>query len=570
MPKHQLFTLFISLIFGVCRGQNQVPPEPPIPFEKFKKLSFKPPAPDIWAVLKIPFLDGERYGLSDAEGQILIEPQFEDIEWLNWDLPIFKAKKMGKWAFFDFNGQQALPFSSNASHELLIYFERKGYRFDEDGNHIEQLISKIKDPRPATYSDPSGATKSAHRFYFLKPETHKPYRSWFVPDHLFFIRATRNQWMMSGFTSDYQYENLKVMDEKGRFGLLDRDGNLLQPPVRNCATLGSNEKILILDEHDRIALRDARRGWQTDFLFNNVETTPVPGLFLGEFYEKGQPTLLYQIDSSGKVMPIEGMTKMEWLENLPKKMRKNDRFQIVWDTSRAVLNDLQTGKEIFRIAHGRIAWAGSGFFDVEKNKKHGWLDSTGRLLLPIEFDQFIGIWPDRRLIAIKNGLTGLYDRDSGTELIAAQFPYLARRAPTYGRGPGFQIRSGKDWICATRNLEVVGQGGPNTAIKKSDYHLPETAPVEARNDFDKAILPEIFTSVVPIVGPKWLHLFRSDGPYITSLETDAASVAPVFFSRYEHLLDEGNAFFTSFAMVQPAWPAKPYFVRMTDGKIFKN
>lgn len=576
--KLQIFTLFAALILANCQGQNPKPIDPPLPLEKFKKLAFEPPAPDILAALKIPFLDGEKYGFADAEGKILLEPQFDEIEWPEWDLPVFKAKKGKNWAFYDFNGRQALSFSANDRHGLAVGFERKGFRFDENGNHIELLISKIFGLDKSTFSDPSGATKSAKQYYFLKPKTRQPFRSWFVPDHQHFIQTTRDRWVPHIFTSDFHLENLKVMDEKGRFGLLDRDGNLLQTPVRNCATIGSEEKILILDDRDRVALRDAERGWQTDFLFSTVESTPIKGLFLGKILENGQPTRLFSIDSMGRVAPIEGQSELEWLEKLPKNLfRKSsgmaplsNQFQILTDTAASVLMDTRMKKELLRIAHGRIEWAGGGLFQVKKDKKKGWADSTGRLLLPIEFDQLVSIWPDRRLIGIKNGLHGLFDADSGRELLPPEFPYLARITRTFGRGSGFSIRSGKDWIFATKNLEIVGQEGPNAPIKLSDFQLPENVPTAARADFEKAVLPEIFNSIIPIKGPNWLHLFRSDGQHIVSIEMGAGTVEPVFFHRNEHLLDEANEFYTGFAKVGPTWPAKPFFVRLSDGKVFKK
>lgn len=564
------YTLLLLLLSVACSGQLQRPPDVPLPLERFKMLSYEPPAPADWAALKIPFLDGDKYGLADAEGNILVEPQFEDVEWLEWDLPIFAAKKGEVWAFYGLDGRQALPFSSDAPHELAINKERKGFRFDERGVHIEQLITRIKDPQMRRFTDPSGASKSASVYYFINPNTRKPYRGWFVPDHHYYIISTRDRWVPSIFTSDFQGENLKVMDENGRFAILDRNGNLIQPPVRNCATIGSPEKILILDDQDRIALRDVKRGWQTDFMFHNVETTPEQGLFLGKILEKGQQARLFSIDSMGRVTPFEGMSERDWLEKVPKSSKKPQRYQISWDTARAVLTDLQTGNELFYIAHGSIGNAGSGFFEVEKDKKHGWIDSTGRLLMPVEFDQLIGIWQDRRMVGIKNGLAGYFDMETGREILPVQFPKLNRVAFTQGRGVGFQLRSGKDAILATKDLEIVGQAGPNAPIKLSHFRLPENQSAAIRADFEKAALPEYFASVVPIMGPKWLHLFRCDGQHITSIETGQATVKAVNFGRYEHFLDEGNSFFTGFAQVRPMWPAKPYYVRMLDGKVFKK
>lgn len=565
-----LFLLTALLPSNPCAGQNAPLADPPIPMDSFRLLPFEPPAPEVLAVLKIPFLDGDQFGLADAFGNILLEPQFEEIAWMEWDLPIFWAKKKGKWTFFDLNGRQAWPTTTEQQWAMPVLFERKGFRFDERGNHIELLIPKIKEPVQASFTDPSGKVTKAYRYYFIKPNTKPPYRAWFMPDYSFFIQQNRDQWVPGIFTSGYQYENLKVMDEHGRFGLLDHEGNLLQAPVRNCATIESAEKILILDEQNRIALRDAARGWQTDFLFHQVETTSEKGLFLGEILEQGKPSRLFAIDTAGQVSAIEGMTKMEWLATTPRSTQKPQVYQITRDTAYAILIDLRSGKEIYRIAHGEIGHVGNGFFEVKKDKKYGWLDSTGQWLLPVTFDRLIGIWPDRRIIGIKDNRAGLFDAETGKELLPALYPGLSRFGKTFGRGVGIHIRSGKDQIFATGNLEITGQIGPNAPIKISRYKLPESASAAAHVDFEKAVLPEIFTSVLPITGPQWLHLFRSDGVHVASLETGPASVSQVFFRRTMHYLDEGNVCYAGFVQVNPALPGKPYFVRMSDGKVFKR
>lgn len=565
-----LFFAFSVIIFTNCQGQGQTqrPVDPPLPLEKFKKIAFEPPAPDILATLKIPFLDGELYGIADAAGKILLAPQFEDAEMTEWDLPFLKAKKNGAWSVYGLDGRQVLPISADIPQNLLFNWERLGARFDEKGLHIEQLISKIRETQRSVFIDPSGATVEAFRYFFLTPKTNPPYRSWFMPDHGFFIRSNRDRWNMGSFTSDFQHENLKIMDEKGRFGLLDRDGNLLQPPVRNCATIVNADKIVILDDRNLVALRDVKKGWQTDFLFNNVEPTSDPAIFLGSFLQQGQPTRFFKIDGAGVVTPIEKELAVELQKNVSYSTRPR-HFQILWDTARAVLIDLRTGKELYRIEHGRIGAADLALFEVEKDKKRGWLDSTGRLLLPVEYDKLIPIWQDRRLIAIKNGLAGLFDVDTGREILPVQFPYLNRGAFTQGRGVGFQIRSGKDWVYLTKNLEIVGQKGPNAPVKTSDFILPENISAAARADFETAVLPEFFNSVIPIKGQNWLHLFRCNGPHIASIETGGGYFQPVYFLRSEHFLDEGNSFYSGFVRVQPG-RGKAFYVRLSDGKIFKK
>ena len=254
---------------------------------------------------------------------------------------------------------------------------------------------------------------------------------------------------------------------------------------------------------------------------------------------------------------------------MPKSAKKQPNFQILWDTARAVVLDKLTGEELFRLEHGRVGDAGAGFFEVQKGKKYGWLDSKGKVLMPIEFDQLITIWPDRRMIGVKNNLAGLFDMETGQELLPVMFRNLTRVARTFGHGAGFQIHHEKTWIAATKDLEIVGQKGPNVPIKKNDFQLSQTAQAVARADFEKAELPEIFTDFTPIMGEKWLHIFRSDGQHITSIETGLARVEPQFFSHNEPFLDDSNEIFTGFAKVIPA-TGKAFWVRLSDGLVYKN
>jgi len=105
-PIFLSFFAFSVIIFTNCQGQTQGPVDPPLPLEKFKKIAFEPPAPDILATLKISFLDGELYGIADADGKILLAPQFEDAEMTEWDLPFFKAKKNGARSFYRLHGDR--------------------------------------------------------------------------------------------------------------------------------------------------------------------------------------------------------------------------------------------------------------------------------------------------------------------------------------------------------------------------------------------------------------------------------------------------------------------------------
>ncbi len=82
-------------------------------------------------------------------------------------------------------------------------------------------------------------------------------------------------------------------------------------------------------------------------------------------------------------------------------------------------------------------------------------------------------------------------------------------------------------------------------------------------------MPELITSLIPMEGPGWLHIFRCDGSHVTSIETGSSVIEQVFFSHHERYLDTGNNHFTGFVKVRLGI-GKGFYVRMADGKIFKK
>lgn len=301
-----------------CKGQSG----DPMLFQKLKRPAFVAPSPETQKHLHIPFLEGDSYGICNYAGKILLKPQYEDIEMPAFDLPFVKAKKNGEWSLYDFSGKQVLPVSVKMSHLLNVELDYNGL----SGNDY-RYITKVRDPREG-YLKPLPRDKkegnpnaqieieveqkaqTAPRYFYFSKSTKPPMLSWFAPDDAgYMMLSAKTGYHNQYFTSSVYHGFIKVMDENRRFTLLDENMEPIFPPVFNCAAL-SPEKVLILNESGLCALRDVKKGWQTDFKFRAVEPTANPDLCLGEAKIDGK-VAKFKIDGQGKTTLLE--SEDSWL-----------------------------------------------------------------------------------------------------------------------------------------------------------------------------------------------------------------------------------------------------------------
>ena len=93
--------LLAFCVITACKGQSGNSEW----IKYFKRPAFVAPAPDVQQQLRIPYWDGQQYGICDYKGKIVLQPQFDDIEMTAFDLPFVKAQKDGKWSLFDYSGK---------------------------------------------------------------------------------------------------------------------------------------------------------------------------------------------------------------------------------------------------------------------------------------------------------------------------------------------------------------------------------------------------------------------------------------------------------------------------------
>jgi hypothetical protein len=639
MIKNVLFAL-ITCFFGACNGQQN---DPTI-LQKFKHPTFHAPSQEVQKQLMIPFLDGDLYGLCDYEGKILLKPQFEAIEMPLLGLPFLQAKKNGNWSVYDLSGNQVLPTDVKMPNLTYFQTEFKGMT----GRNYNYYL-KLQDPR-LSYLKPLELEKkennsnaqivedakpqySPPRYFYFAKNTKPPFQSWFYDDNYAYYQFSKKTNYYNGaFTSGSQYGLLKVMDENRYCTLLDeKDMQPIFSPVFNCAAI-SPTKVMILKENGLCALRDLKKGWQTDFIFLDVDATENPDLCRAEAKIEGK-VVKYKIDANGKITILE--SEYSWLaidetysiigekageyqidfflfdEKMGKKVRKLPHHRIakifetgigiyantellgietlkgdtIWrppyprfseiddsmyvflagDTSGLATRDNHL---IYSIVKGEILGWGDGFFQVKKDGKLGLITYNGRVVLPIEFDKISPMRNAKRLIVSKNGLFGLYDLETGREILPIQLKHISPNALVGDRKGCFEIKIGKDFFVLNPDLEVIHQKTEKPIVLKSDFHLKSNVSEAIKADFEMSEMPRFFTPFCIFKGKKWQHIFRCNGEYITSVEGFEYSEL-VYLSGTESNEEVGSMFETGVAKFSNN-NEKSVWVRLEDGFLYKK
>ena len=628
----------LCILLGACQAQDTSRASL---LAQVRKPGFRAPEKAIQAPLRIPFLKDTLYGLCNYAGKILLEPQFEDIEMPVLDLPFLKAKKNGEWSMYDMSGKQILPFTANTPHQLALELE---FRRVSGNDYL--YIAKLRDPRPATLSplpkEHSGEAnhaaveeeirpETAARYFYFSKTTTLPLQSWFAPDYRAYTAFTeKTRYHLSVFSSELYRGYIKVMDGNRRFTLLDARQQPLFEPVFNCAALSAT-KVLIQNEKGLIALRDLKSGWQTDFLFRNIQGTQNPDLFLGEV-KKGDTIVKYKIDAKGNISQLEseyswvplderyslvGLKSGEYShtfylldEKTGQRVRQvpTHRIDHLFETGLGIyqgqnLLGIQTvagdtiwhphyprittigdslyqffagdttglatrdNRVIYSLVNGSITHWGDGYFEIEQHQKRGLLRADGRQILPTAFDKIFAMRSARRLLVEKNGLWGMYDWETGREILPIEFRHLQPNGFPGGRRSGIEIRLGKDFFILSADLEVLHQNTQTPVLTKHDFPL-RTASATLKSDFEAAEMPRFFTPYVFFKGPNALHLFQCDGRYIASLEA-FSEFELVYSSSLQSNEEVGSALETGVAKLTRK-DGKAVWVRLEDAFLYQN
>ena len=83
-----------------------------------KTPTFTAPDSAKLAELKIPFRQDGLYGICNYDFEVVVQPQFDDIEapdpLFNW----FKAKKNGRWSIYNFTGEKIISIEALEKYKI--------------------------------------------------------------------------------------------------------------------------------------------------------------------------------------------------------------------------------------------------------------------------------------------------------------------------------------------------------------------------------------------------------------------------------------------------------------------
>ena len=543
----QTIIVLLLLLSASCYSQ-----EAEIDITKLLKTpTFTSPDIEKPGKLKIPYRQDGLYGICSYDFEIILPPQFEDIEAPDPLFNCFKAKKNGKWSIYDYTGNKILPIETTEKHKI----DQKIIFIGDDVSKRPDLnlyISKIKDPVSYFFMFSTSAVKELPKYYYCSKKSSAPLKAWFEPDYEGMFR--RDEYYNTKFTNSFQYGYIKVMDEHQQFTLLDQDGNAIFEPVLNCAAV-SPTKILLLNADGKCAVKDITSGWTTDYRFTDVKKTVNPNILIGQVTGKDVDVNYYLIDSLGDVTTLSALDDYvplnsefsrvkstnpednnsfilynEWTKkkerNLPdyelnytlneigfsiKRGNKiigvetlegdtilspdYDSFSFINDSTyyfkQAIKQGFvnKDGSVLYEVSDAQLRYYSTEYYKVKANKKHGLVRTNGdEIFLPIYNLLFHQPDVDRAIARVDNKY-GYYEWSTGKELVPIGLDYLANTRLPYQSGACVELKVNRDRYIANSNLEIRYQSAKVPIIDKSNFRIGDAA-AEVQEDFKKSKLPK--------------------------------------------------------------------------------
>jgi hypothetical protein len=598
--------------------------------EFLKAPSHTSPDLEKLAKLKIPFRQNNLYGLCSYDFEVVLEPQFEDIEAPDPKLSFFKAKKNGKWSFYDLSGKKVLPIEVLDKYRIEHNIKFIGDDVSKRRN-LDLYISQIKDPisYSFTFSNPTTPTAELYRYYYISSNTKTPIRAWYKPDYKGLFDRTK--YYNTKFTNTFQYGYIKVMDENQKFTLLDQDGNALFEPVLNCTAI-SPTKVLLLNKYGKCAIMDVNQEWITDYRFTDVKKTVNPNLLIGQESEIGTKTNYYLIDSLGKLTllssledyvpinnefsriksstPVGNNSFILYNEKTAQKERDLPNYELNYtfneigfsiqqnnkiigmetlkgDTilspdyeSFSFINDSTyffkqadrqglantKGDVLYEISDAQLTYYSPDYFKIKANKNQGLVRTDGKEIFPPIYNLLFHQPDVDRVIARIDNTYGYYEWSTGRELMPIKLNYLANTYLPYQSGACVELKVNGDRYIVNSNLEIRYQSAKAPIVDRSHFRISD-ATKEIQEDFEKSRLPKAFPNYVIFNGQNMAHIFQCDGTYITSLKG-----FKYFKQNYQRTADVPMTFGESIinygiAQFKGAQSAS-FWVRLEDGMIY--
>ncbi|WP_312824059.1 WG repeat-containing protein [Epilithonimonas sp.] len=363
-------------------------------------------------------------GFIDKSGKEIIPIIYPEVNQQMLDKNVI-VKNKGKWAFFDNQGKQLSDFIYNEVFRTDHYdfskdiFTRDESTYFENGavlvlkdNHYEFLNEKIEPAFPnnkfdsATVFDafknaivkrngkygmikPNGEFKVQLEYDFIEPydTSHGHYSEYYnARKGKIFSIINRNlekigdsyEPIHNNFRTDNPTISFKNL--KGKFGLVDRNGNIKIPFVYDEELIFEGDNYAIATKNNKKGIININGKVIFPFNFDNITTLDdIENIFI--FHNKNE----------AKVMSINGKILISGYENIR---------PIFYDHSK---------------------------FIVKKNKKFGVVDINNKILAPIIYDEFsdwVEYGPENRHIVKIGSKSGMLEEKTFKQKIPVDYDFV--------------------------------------------------------------------------------------------------------------------------------------------------
>ncbi|GAB4134515.1 MAG: hypothetical protein OHK0045_01040 [Raineya sp.] len=290
----------------------------------------------------LPFREGKLWGLANEKGEILVKPQYSYIDFSQEDTRhLFPVFDKGKWGVIDAEGKMVIP----------IQF----WRVYVSPNAI--IVGDTPEDKSALYN--------VQGKLLLPAEF----------DKITYVIPNEKKW-----------QNILLIGRGGKVGVYDlmKEKFILSPEYefRSISVSNVDAEVFALVKEGKTALFNTKGEQVSDFKYQEYGG----GTIRSEGYAKVQ-------DLKG----LWGVVDKKGREVVPCKYKEmglsvcNKIIPFMGNNGKWGYLNVSNGKEIVKPEYDKARNFSSGFGEVEKNKKIGFVDTTGKLVVPLEYEGALNV-----------------------------------------------------------------------------------------------------------------------------------------------------------------------------------
>lgn len=291
----------------------------------------------------LPFREGKLWGLANAKGEILLKPQYNYIGFAydETNPNLFVVFDKGKWGVINAQGKLILPIQFwrvNILPNAIVVGDTP-----EDKSALYDLEGKLL--LPAEY------------------------------DVIGYVKAYQDKW-----------QNLLLCNKESKVGLYDikKREMILSPEyeIQSISVSNSDAEVFSLAKNGFLALFDTKGKQVSEFKYQEYGG----GTIMSEGYAKIQ-------DRQG----LWGIVDKYGKEVIPCKYKGmgfsvcNQRIAFQGNNGKWGYLNVSNGEEIVKPEYDRARDFSDGFGEVEKNRKIGFVDVNGKVVVPLEYEGALNV-----------------------------------------------------------------------------------------------------------------------------------------------------------------------------------